>query len=679
MKKYGIYLITLLMTVLAFAACGGDDTSGGGKGGNDPGGGGQGGGGNDEPAPLELNVYLQQGEQVGKDVYARFVGVAGRQILAEISDPKHPELMMINYADESSSHDATMLVSQHNIFIMKHNPYSNTDFPQDALVVGDHDNYSSISVCHVNWETREIEILENATVSFGKSIFTPSAASRRGAIEEAIKRQFLDFAHNLGDVLGEKNGKLEEIGQITKGLGLGDITEGGRKLIKRYNSLVIPSMEYILSSDEEIANRNEVLSQLVSNNLESALTDDILDAVKSYMLRYVPVSEDDLDYALWVYKMSHRDITDEEAANLIANPSLLGDYIGKGEEQKSHISNTLDKVSGVVNSNIGNSGKNEGVTLTVTADNITEQSIQLSGTINITESTYLSYSDVGFNCKNETKSQKVSTTLNGNTLAPATITGLEPATDYIVSAFYIPTASSKTFYSPQQSVVTRGMVFEPSATSIDFEEDGGQKTIDFKLGYGTSWSIVSAPEWCTCSVSGNSLSVKASSSENGRNGKIELQATNYYQEKATRSIGVAQQGSGGGEGDITTWAGTKWELNGTVTSEGETDPLTVHFDFTGLGKGSIKVYLDGETPPNATYSYTVNSDGNIEVNMTFKIYSNHGDVTTDNLTFKLIRTGTNTCTGELNGTESIHYPPESGYQDYSYAITGSFPNGKRIQ
>lgn len=537
-----------------------------------------------EDVPV-LNVYLQQGDKVGKETYPRFTAFIGKQMLAQFSDPSHPEIMMLNYVDEDSHHDVTLLVTTHNILIMNHNPYLNSSFPETALVVGDYDNYSSIAVGNVNWDLHVIEIVPNSTVAFDGPVYSPSAAARRGASEEYFIGMFMDFVENLGKELGQKKEKVDEIGKVTSQLGLGNLMEGASKLLSRYGSLVTPSMKYILSSDSEILNQNEILSEVVSDNLQNALTDDILDAVKSYMIRAIPVSENDVNGCLWVAKMTQKSMTSDEVDQKVEEPDeLVGDFINQSTERMSAVSKSMGMALPTVNQTISKAASDEGVKLTVTVGGVTETSIQVSGTVSITESTYLSYQEVEFVLTGGGKAITIPTRLNGSTLEPVTFTGLDQGTAYTIHAVYVPMLSEKTFYSDPVTVTTKGEV-------------------------------------------------------------------------------------------STDWAGTAWNLVGTVTAEGETDPVTMLLDFSRLDENIINFSIDGESLGDIGCTYTVDSSGNLELKFSLTVYGSDGQSAKEDFTFKFIRTGAATATATMNDTAYIHYPAEwkkYGYSDHTYLATGQF-------
>ncbi len=529
-----------------------------------------------------IDIYLQKGSKLGEEILPRFIAFIDKQMLAQISDPDHPEMMMFSYADENSNHDATLLVTEHNIFIMSHNPYLSSTFPEIALVVGDYDNYSSIAFANVNWDTQKVEIIPESTVYFDNPIFSrPTAARQRGYTEEFYIKQFMNFTENLGKELDKKKDMVDGLGHIASLLGQGNLMDGASKLLSRYLSLVTPSMKYILSSDSEILNQNEMLEEVVSGDLQGALTDDILDVVKSYILLAIPVSKEDVNSCLWTIKMMQKYMTSGEVEKKMEEPDgLIGDYINESGQAMSSIGKSFDKAIQTVNQTIGSATSDEGVKLTVSVSNITETSLQLSGTVSITESTYLSYQRVGFIVNGEDKPTK----LNGSTLEPVTLTGLEPGTIYTISAYYIPMLSEKTFYSETITVATQG-------------------------------------------------------------------------------------------GDSSGWEGTAWQLEGTTTYDGETDPMTITFDFSKLKENIVSGSLDGESFNNVGCTYAVDNDGNLELKFTLTFYGNYGQYCKDDMTFKFIRIGANTAMATMYVSEYIHYPPEwhqYGYTDETITVTGQF-------
>ena len=143
-------------------------------------------------------------------------------------------------------------------------------------------------------------------------------------------------------------------------------------------------------------------------------------------------------------------------------------------------------------------------------------------------------------------------------MAPKTVK-LNKGRKYTVRAFVKTLVD--TYYSEPRVFYTKGSFLEVSPDSFTFSSSGGSSTATISIPDGGSLRITSSPNWCETSASSVQLSLSASSTKSSRSGNVVLECTNFYGEKATKTVSVTQEVPVPGQGN---WNGTAWRMTGKV-------------------------------------------------------------------------------------------------------------------
>lgn len=632
MKKLW-YMIAILAAAFVLTACGGDDDEP-----TNPG----------HPQP-EGATLMQVSALIGSNSFdyptPRLIFRCDGMMTAEINDPNQPDVLMLQVVGQDKEADALVMVSTKNIVIAHYNPSTDTTLPKEVLLAGDFDDFSTLSYATIDWLSGEVELRESLPLSGeGK----PSMIKATRGENDAIKKPFFDMVDYISAEIGKMGEKMDKFGKAGK---------SGKAVCTAINEVVVPLMRYNLYADDEIAQQKYV-------------EEYVQDKSKKLFCKVTGIDEDYLNFALWAYNNANR--------LKIGSDDDPTDYTGKyypvGHQQATTVANVVNQSASVLNSTIR---QNTDVEVSVEVTNVGETSIGLKGSVKFDDSSFASYLSAGYCYYNGSQEVRITSKVtNSGQIEPGSITKLEPATRYAVAAFYEPMVSSHTFYSSFVDVVTRGVLFTPAQNAIEFPSDGGSEGVPIKMGYKTEWKITSSPDWCACQQQEGKLIVKAQKNEStaARSQTIVLQATGYYGDQTEARIQVTQQGQkddGGGEdeGDVGSWADTKWQMNGSITAEGETMSDSFIADFTG---GTVRFTGGVMAELFSAAKYSASLSGNeLTVSLHVVIYSNHETGTsTTSLNFRFRRNG-DSVTCSVNGTEVI-----TGGD--SYSISGQY-TGTRQQ
>ena len=642
------YRLTLLATALAFAACGGDDESAPAP---NPDSDNPGNNGSPTETPLpEGSVRMEVSVLTNSDELAyptpRMVITREGMMTAEINDPKQPEKLMLQIISKDADADALVMVSRHNIILAHYNPLTDKALPQEVLLAGDFDGFSTLSLCDMNWDTGDVQFRETLQLSGeGKPLMAPATRGEN----DAIKKPFFDMVDYIGEEIGKISEKMDKFGSAGK---------AGKAVCTAWGEVVLPLMRYNLYADDEIAQKKYVEEYLEGKS-------------KKLFCKVTGINEDALNFALWAYNNAHR----LKIGSGEFDPAVHTEkYSAQGKQQAQQMAQVANQSSAVLNATIR---RNQGVEVEVEVTDISENSVSLHGAVKFDDTSYASYISAGYCYYSGSQEVRLTTSVTKDfQITPGTIQKLEPATKYAVAAYYEPMVSSQTFYSPFVDVVTRGILFSPARESIAFESDGGTAEIPIKTGYKTTWKVAQAPSWCACSQLEGKLVVKAQQNESAeaRSMPILLEATGYYGDKTAAQILITQQGKSGDDpgddgGELGSWAETRWLMNGYLILAGEQEGDSFIADFTD---GKVRFIGQGELAEfYANSKLTAETSGkDLIVHLHFVVYDNHGGSIVDDLDYRFSRDGS-AATCSVEGTQTV-----SGKE--SATFTGSY-SGTRIQ
>lgn len=556
----------------------------------------------------------------------RLVFTCDGMMTAEINDPKQPDVLMLQVVGQDKEADALVMVTKKNFILANYNPSTDDALPSEVLLAGDFDDFSTLSYCTVDWKTGDVGFIESLPLSpEGK----PSMAKATRGENDAIKQPFFDMVDYISTQIGKMGEKMDNLGKVGK---------GGKAVCTAINEVVVPLMRYNLYADDEIAQQKYV-------------EEYVEDRTKKLFCEVTGVEEDWLNLALWAYNNANR----QKIGSDDAPTNYSGKYYPMGQQQAQQVTTVVNQSAAVLNATIR---QNTDVEVSVEVTGFDENSISLKGSVKFDDSSYGSYLSAGYCYYNGSQEVRLNSKVTSDgIIQPGTITKLEPATRYAVAAYYEPMVSSHTFYSSYVDVVTRGVLFSPAQTTIDFPSDGGSEGVSIKMGYETKWDIASSPDWCTCQQQEGKLIVKAQKNEStaARSQTIVLQATGYYGDPTEARIQVTQQGQkndGGGEdeGDVGSWANTKWQMNGSLSGYGETVSDSFVADFTG-GTVHFTGGMFAELFSAAKYSASL-SGNELSVNVRATAYDNHNGWVAFNYTYHFRHNG-NTATCSMEGTDVI--------------------------
>ena len=644
------YRLTLLATALAFAACGGDDESAPAP---NPDGDNPGNNGSPTETPLpEGSVRMEVSVLTNSDELAyptpRMVITREGMMTAEINDPKQPEKLMLQIISKDADADALVMVSRHNIILAHYNPFTDKALPQEVLLAGDFDGFSTLSLCDMNWDTGDVQFRETLQLSGeGKPLMAPATRGEN----DAIKKPFFDMVDYIGEEIGKISERMEKLGKPGK---------AGKAVCTAWSEVVLPLMRYNLYADDEIAQQKYVEEYIEGKS-------------KKLFCTITGIDEDALNFALWAYNNAHRI----KIGNGEYDPAVHTEkYSAQGKQQAQQMAQVANQSSAVLNATIR---RNQGVEVAVEVTDISENSVSLRGAVKFDDTSYASYISAGYCYYNGSQEVRLTTSVTKDfQITPGTIQKLEPATRYAVAAFYEPMVSSQTFYSPFVDIVTRGVLLAPAQNSIDFTSEGGTAEIPIKLGYQTTWKVAQAPSWCACSQLEGKLVVKARENESAeaRTQFVLLEAMGYYGDQTTVQIQVNQQGvtdddDDDDNGELGSWAETRWLMTGYLLFGDERVDDSFIADFTD---GKVRLIGLGEIAELYEKSrQTAETSGkDLIVHLHYVVYDNHGNTLTDNLDYQFTRNG-DTVTCSVKGTQTV-----TGKQGGYATFTGSY-TGTRIQ
>lgn len=252
---------------------------------------------------------------------------------------------------------------------------------------------------------------------------------------------------------------------------------------------------------------------------------------------------------------------------------------------------------------------------------------------------------------------------------------LSPATSYIAAA-YVRTLSGKEWYSKSVRFITKGTLIEFSPVSaFSFSMEGGEKSTNVIVGDGASWTVLSAPSWCTVHYSNTTLRVIAEKTNKDRSGEIVVETTSAYGERQTATIQVSQFAR-------LVWDGTVWHFIAT-DKQGE----SYEFDLivNNVAGGQFSISYESEEDDKSIW---LDENGNLVVRLYFYgIYQGGGNGIINNFyvwewregIYTFIRLDPDFATGtvERKGGGGIGANPPSNIEeqfDHFYELKGTIMN-----
>lgn len=305
MRKFYLFFATFMMA-LAFAACSGDD--------GDSKGGGQKSDDNPpekkEQVEMKISVLLDADKQ--DQAVPRLVAEWEDNMFAQVVDPNHPEVTMFQYINSNKGYDVVAVVTEHNIFFMNYNPTSDKDFPEEALVASDDDEFSTLSSCKVDWKNNKIDKYGKTVPFSSKSAKAKTRMATRGE-NDLIKKPFFDMFDEMSSNISKIKDKMEVFGALGKSATL---------LCDIWTEGLIPVMKYQLYDDDKIAQQQYVqdyftgkATDWVKGKIEGKV-DDAMDKTTDYLCKITGVDREHVNMGVWAYDNLIRPklMTDEKPA-----------------------------------------------------------------------------------------------------------------------------------------------------------------------------------------------------------------------------------------------------------------------------------------------------------------------------------------------------------------------------
>ncbi len=426
MKKYSFCLV-LLLAMLA-GACGDDSDE---KGDiidspDNP----------EEEQVIDMSVSLLTGTDAMDHAVPRMVVEWEKHMIAQIADPRHPDVMILQYAGAGGDADGVALVSKHNIIFMHYNPARDDEFPADALVASDYDGFSSLTACTIDWVSGDMDF--GNSIAFESSNRSMAPATRGD--DDNIKALFFNMFDEIGSNVGKMKGLYETYGP----LGTSATT-----LCDAWSKVIVPLMQYQLYEDDELA-RQQFVEARFKSQVVSAVNDNITGDLKEYLCKLKAVDKEDVNFAIWAY-----DLFGGLEEPLQQRVYERWSDRNKASEVAERVSENIDVGADVISEPHTPQASTSGVRVTLTVGQVTETSIGLAGAVKIDDSMYASVAEAGFVYYAGNSEVRVKTGVDSNfNIKPTQLTGLEPGTTYRIAAYYESAFSSKTFYSDFQTVTT---------------------------------------------------------------------------------------------------------------------------------------------------------------------------------------------------------------------------------
>ncbi|MCR5819941.1 MAG: hypothetical protein K6F94_03185 [Bacteroidaceae bacterium] len=440
MKKIELFLVSLL-AVFLFSACGGNDDI-------DPG-----NTDNHTEPPAEsdsvlMNIFTLVGADEAAHPVPRLIAEWGENMVAQVTNPANDSIMMFQYVNSHEQYDAAVLVSKHNVVFMHYNPLTDRSFPTDVLMIGDYDNFSSVSSCKVDWSTNDIEFVQTIPLSTETSAKKYLPEQTRGE-NDNLKKPFFDMLDQISGDIGKIKDVIDDFGAAGRSASI---------LCDAWTGVLIPIMKYQLYNDDEIAQRHfveELFTSQVMSVVEEAVgkqTEQLKDESVKFLCKITSVDEEDVNMALWAYDLLER-VTDKtgEERNIDINT-----YEDRGVQASVAYASQCAQAAPIVNVTYERE-QNAPVAVTLTVDHVTNSTISVSGRVRIDDSMYANVLSAGYVYYVGNREYRLATGVDANfNIQPATIQNLQPNTSYRIAAYYETLASNSIFYSEFTTVETTG-------------------------------------------------------------------------------------------------------------------------------------------------------------------------------------------------------------------------------
>lgn len=335
MRKLVDFLFLCLMAVVPIA-CGddGDDSTGGnGNNSEKP----------DQPSgnqqPVAMNIYTLVGADNADHPVPRLIAEWGESMVAQVTDPNHPGMMMFQYVNSHAEYDAAVLVTEHNVIFFHYNPMTDKEFPKDAVVMSAYDNFSSVSSCTIDWAKNDIKV--KTTVALDKKKARRHAATATRSDDDALKKPFFDMLDDIGSGIGTIKDVVSKFGPAGKSAAI---------LCDAWTTVLIPIMKYQLYDNGEIGQRQfveDMFTSQVMSVVEEATNkqvDKLKDQSVSYLCKVTRVDKEDVNMALWAYDLTERvvDLTGME------RNFDLDEYVDKGLKALTDYGKNVDEAEDVL-------------------------------------------------------------------------------------------------------------------------------------------------------------------------------------------------------------------------------------------------------------------------------------------------------------------------------------------
>lgn len=296
MKKISFFLATLLMA-FTFAACGSDDDDVTGNGGEPK--------PDDNPVPsaiVNMKVSVLMDADKADQPVPRLVAEWGDNMFAQVVDPNHPEVMMFQYLNSDKSiDDVVAVLSEHNIIFMNYNPTSDKEFPKEALIACDYDDFTTISSCTIDWEKGDIKFTKTVPV-VERHYMAKTRLTTRGE-NDLIKKPFFDMFDEMSSNISKIKDKMKVFGAVGKSATL---------LCDIWTEGLIPVMKYQLYDDDKLAQQQYVKDYFTGKAMDyvkdkvNGKVDAAKDKATDYLCEITGVKRKDVNLCLWMYDNLNR-------------------------------------------------------------------------------------------------------------------------------------------------------------------------------------------------------------------------------------------------------------------------------------------------------------------------------------------------------------------------------------
>lgn len=509
-----------------------------------------------------VGVMRIKGVKSEKNPLPLYIVESKGTMLSEIYVPGVSDSMLIiTCMGKSYADDATVLVTPKNIIFMSGSPVASYGFPSQVLVASSSDDFSSLTEGTLNWY---------------KGTFSPSQTISVGisSATRARKDDMDDVRALMYDMLEKLSSAISDMGTAMGALKYGGPASAVCSVI---TGLAIPTAKLQLYDDDP-QKQNEIKMDYAIGIYESYAISEFFEQDFDKML------------ATFAYKYSYRGgiwagNKAIEYYEQIKNADYSS-YTSTGSRMMSRAgANTQNVDNGVKVSTLKEASEIE---LQVSVSDVEENSMVLTGSVNYN----YAYGQLNNTCwgtgyyysEQGGVTGTVDSKLEGGGIASKKITGMKPATKYLVQAFY--KGTSQKYTSLAKEVITKGFLFEMDKNAVTFGQLGGKEIIHLTLGAETTFKVTSCPKWvnATCDVKGKRIIVEAEEvSTKSRTGEIVVEVTNFYGDKQTYIIAVSQTTS--------IWNGTSWDCTVNHTTNISVSAAGVNQNINA-GNGQFNFTID---------------------------------------------------------------------------------------